>query len=522
MIRVGRNIVILFISYPLFVFSCYTIKKSEDLNISIPTLKPFYHGVASGDPLTDRVIIWTRVTPAQDHDIDVKWTVADDVSFKNIIRSGNVTASAKHDYTVKVDVTDLLPGTRYYYRFNALGAFSITGITKTMPSENVDSLKFVVLTGSNYEHGYFNAYGRVADRKDIDAVIHTGDYIYEYPSGKYGSSSFDPAPDRSVIPDRELVELEDYRLRYSHYRLDENLRRAHQNHPFLVVWDDHEIANDCYVDGAQNHQPEMEGDWEKRKNAAKTAYFEWMPIRGEKVYRTISSGPLAKLFLLDERLAGRTKQLKKDDPELNDCNRTILGTEQYDWFIDNLSQSDESWKLIVSQVNFSHWNVQRTHIKMPKQKDKWTGYPCERDKILQSVIDNQLENVVILSGDNHSSMAFEITDGIFDGYKSKDYNDYLPIAVEFVAPSMTSANYDYFTTVDSAKAIERMYMNDPMNKYFKYVDLTNHGYLLITVTEAQVKADWYFIDPKQRLTEEESLAKTLYVKDRSNRLSVGY
>jgi alkaline phosphatase D len=157
---------------------------------------------------------------------------------------------------------------------------------------------------------------------------------------------------------------------------------------------------------------------------------------------------------------------------------------------------------------------------MPKQKDKWTGYPCERDKILQSVIDNQLENVVILSGDNHSSMAFEITDGIFDGYKSKDYNDYLPIAVEFVAPSMTSANYDYFTTVDSAKAIERMYMNDPMNKYFKYVDLTNHGYLLITVTEAQVKADWYFIDPKQRLTEEESLAKTLYVKDRSNRLSV--
>ena len=518
--RIERSITFLFISYSLFLFSCNSYKYSEDSVFFDPALKPFYHGVASGDPLTDRVIIWTRVTPNRNHDIDVNWMISNDVLFKNIIKSGKVIASNRHDYTVKIDVVGLLTDTRYYYRFNALGASSITGITKTMPSENVDSLKFVILTGSNYEHGYFNAYSRIADRADLDAVIHTGDYIYEYPSGKYGSSSFDPDPDRSVIPAHELIEVDDYRLRYSQYRLDENLRRAHQNHPFVVVWDDHEIANDSYVEGAQNHQPEIEGDWENRKNAAKTAYFEWMPIRNERVYRTISGGSLAKLILFDERLAGRTKQLEMDDPDLYDCNRTILGTEQYDWFIDNLLQSDERWKLVVSQVNFSHWNVQRTHIKMPKQKDKWTGYPCERDKILHSIIDNQLDNIVILSGDNHSSMAFEITDGILEGYESKDYYDYVPLAVEFVTPSMTSANYDFFTTVDSAKAIERMYMNDPKNKYFKYVDLTNHGYLLITVTEAQVKADWYYIDPNDQLSDEEYLAKTLYVKDKSNRLSV--
>jgi alkaline phosphatase D len=446
--------------------------------------------------------------------------VSQDELFKDIIKSGKVIASKKHDYTVKVDVVGLEADTRYYYRFSALGANSITGITKTIPSKDVDSLKFTVLTGSNYEHGFFNAYARIADRKDLDAVIHTGDYIYEYSPGKYGSSTFDTIPGRTVIPARELITVDDYRLRYSNYRLDENLRRAHQNHPFLVVWDDHEIANDCYVEGAQNHQPEIEGDWEKRKYAAKKAYFEWMPIRNERVDRSISCGSLADIFLLDERLAGRTKQLEVDDPDFYNCDRTILGEEQYNWFIDNLVQSSASWKLVISQVNISHWNVQRAHIKMPKTKDKWTGYPCERDKMLQSIIENSMDNIVVLSGDNHSSMAFEITDGILDGYKNSNYYDYKPLAVEFVAPSMTSANYDFFTTVDSAKAIEQMYLNDPKNKYFKYVDLTNHGYLLITVTKRQVQADWYFIDPSDKLSDEEYLAKTLYVKDKSNRLSV--
>ncbi|MCK5330770.1 MAG: alkaline phosphatase D family protein [Candidatus Marinimicrobia bacterium] len=518
--KIDPIITLILIGFIIFLFSCNPYILREDSNYFDPTLNPFYHGVASGDPLMDRVIIWTRITPNRNRNVRVKWIVSNDILFKNIIKSGKIVAKEKHDYTVKVDVVGLLPDTRYYYRFNALGVNSITGITKTIPADNIDSLKFVVLTGSNYEHGYYNAYDRVADRQDLDAVIHTGDYIYEYAPGKYGSSTYDPIPGRTVIPAHELITVDDYRLRYSKYRLDENLRRAHQNHPFVVVWDDHEIANDCYVDGAQNHQPEEEGDWDDRKNAAKTAFFEWMPIRSEIVYRTINCGSLAKLILLDERLAGRTKQMKMDNPDLFDCNRTILGAEQYNWFIDNLLRSDETWKLVVSQVNFSHWNVQRTHIKMPKQKDKWTGYPCERDKVLNNLINSQQTNTVFLSGDNHSSMAFEITDGILDGYKNSNYYDYLPLAVEFVTPSMTSANYDYFTTVDSAKAIERMYLNDPKNEYFKYVDLTNHGYLLITVTEAQVRADWYFVDRIDQLSDKEYLAKTLYVRDKSNRISV--
>lgn len=520
--RVERSIKFLYIGIFFFLFSFNPCECREDSKLYNPTLKPFYHGVASGDPLMDRVIIWTRVTPNRNSEVNVNWMVSKDVFFTNIIKSGKVIASKDKDYTVKVDVIGLLPDTRYYYRFNALGTNSIVGITKTIPLNNIDSIKFAVLTCSNYEQGYFNVYGRIADRKDLDAVIHTGDYIYEYPPGKYGSSTFDPIAGRSFIPARELITVDDYRLRYSQYRLDENLQRAHQNHPFVVVWDDHEIANDCYVEGAQNHQSEKEGDWEERKIAAKTAYFEWMPIRNEKLYRTIKYGSLVKLFMLDERLAGRTKQLKMDDPDLYNCNRTMLGAEQYNWFIDNLVQSDESWKLVVSQVNFSHWNVQRTHIKMPKQKDKWSGYPCERDKILNNIIDNNLDNIVFLSGDNHSSMAFEITDGILDGYKSTNYSDYLPLAVEFVTPSVTAANLDFYTTVDSAKAIERMYMNDPKNKFFKYVDLTNHGYLLITVTEAKVIADWYFVDYIDKLSDKEYLANTLYVKDSSNRLRVSY
>jgi len=519
--RVKTNYAVLLIMGVLLlsIFTCTPYEAREDATYFDSNLKPFYHGVASGDPLSDRVIIWTRVTPKWDREVNVKWKVSADSSFEKIIKSGVVTTSSIQDYTVKVDVVGLEPGSHYYYQFNALGANSIIGNTKTMPVGNVDSLKFVLLTGTNIEHGYFNGYARVADRKDLDAVIHTGDYFYEYGTGKYGSSSYEPIPGRTVIPIHELLVLDDYRLRYSRYRLDKNLRKAHQKHPFIVVWDDHEIANDCYVDGAQNHQPETEGDWEKRKKAATTAYFEWMPIRPGKVYRTIKCGDLAELTMLDERLEGRTKQLKKNNPDFNNCDRALLGNNQYNWFMDNLKQSDENWKLVVSQVNMAHWNVQHPHIKMPKIKDKWTGYPCERDKVLRSIAENNLENIVILSGDNHSSAAFEITDGIMDKYKKDDYLEYRPLAVEFVTPSMTSPNYDYFTTVDSAQAIERMYLNDPKNKFFKYVDLTNHGYLLVTVSKPQIRADWYFVDPLDEKSDKEYLAKTLFVKDKSSRLN---
>jgi|SaaInlStandDraft_6_1057023.scaffolds.fasta_scaffold34255_2 alkaline phosphatase D len=504
----------------LSIFTCTPYEAREDATYFDSNLKPFYHGVASGDPLSDRVIIWTRVTPKWDRKVSVKWKVSADSSLEDIIKYGVVTTSGVQDYTVKVDVVGLEPDTRYYYQFMALGANSIIGKTKTMPVGTVDSLKFVVLTGTNIEHGYFSGYASVAEQNDLDAVIHTGDYIYEYPPGKYGSSSYDPIPGREVIPAHELLKLDDYRLRYSRYRLDKNLRKAHQNHPFIVVWDDHEIANDCYVDGAQNHQTETEGDWESRKKAAMKAYFEWMPIRDESIYRTIECGSLAKLIMLDERLEGRTKQLKENNPDFNNCDRTILGKQQYDWFIDNITQSDKTWSLMVSQVNFSHWNVQRPHIKKPKIKDKWTGYPCERNKILQTIIDNNIKNFVILSGDHHSSFAFEITEGVLDGYKNSNYDDYQPLAVEVVTPSMTSANYDYFTTVDSAQAIEKMYMNDPKNKHLKYLDLTKHGYLLITVSKPQIRADWYYVDPLDEKSDKEHLGKTLFVKDKSSRLTV--
>ncbi|MBX2961178.1 MAG: alkaline phosphatase D family protein [Cyclobacteriaceae bacterium] len=269
-----------------------------------PTLKPFYHGVASGDPLHDRVIIWTRVTPEDSlPTIDVDWEVSTDQNFTSIKTKGKVTTSPARDYTVKVDVTGLSSDQTYYYRFKALGTTSMAGRTKTSPIDMKDSLKFAVVSCSNWEFGYFNAYARIAE-KELDAVLHLGDYIYEYGTGKYGDTTIG----RINMPLHEIISLQDYRTRHSQYRLDEGLRQVSLMHPFIAIWDDHEVANDTYAEGAQNHQPE-EGDFNERKQAAKQAYYEWIPIReGEKHYRTFSYGKLADIIMLDERLAGRTKQ----------------------------------------------------------------------------------------------------------------------------------------------------------------------------------------------------------------------
>jgi alkaline phosphatase D len=507
---------ILFLSCVLIPLACdkYTLK--EDSLFFKPALKPFYHGVASGDPMFDRVIIWTKVTPGYNKDVLVKWEVATDETFNNVINLGTLKAKKENDFTVQVDVPGLQAYTKYYYRFEALGKKSIVGKTRTAPKSTVDSLKFVLVTGCNFEAGYFNAYARIAERNDLTAVIHTGDYIYEYPHKKYGSTTLDTTFGRFVIPDNELLDLEDYRLRYARYRLDKDLRKAHQNHPFIIVWDDHEIANDCYVDGAQNHQPELEGDWNARKAAAKKAFYEWFPIRGKKVYRKFNFGNLTDLIMLDERLEGRTKQLAMSDPNLADSSRTILGKKQYHWFTEQLLNSGARWKLIGNQVILSRWNIKRSHQKMYKFKDKWPGYPFERNKILGFIKYNKIDNIVILSGDFHSSMAFDVTDAPLNKNK---YEEPQALAVEVVTPSVTSANYDFYLPLDSVKAIENMYINDPKNTHLKYVDLVNHGYLLVTVKKDEVKSDWYFVDRIDTVSQKEYLAKSLYVRNKENRLN---
>jgi alkaline phosphatase D len=281
----------------------------------------FTHGIASGDPLQDRVILWTRVIPGngQDHHISGSWEVSKDSTFQSIISSGTFKTSAEHDYTVKVDATGLTAGNQYYYRFVAKGINSPIGKTKTLPSNSVKDLKFAVVSCSNYPQGYFNVYGEIAKR-DFDAVLHLGDYIYEYAEGVYSNPEA-IEKGRSVKPTHEITKLEDYRMRYGIYRTDEDLQAIHQAHPFINVWDDHEIANDTWENGAENHT-EDEGPFGARRRAAIQAFYEWLPIRENdpdltgEIYRTFNFGDLASLIMLDTRLIGRDEQLsyQKDLP----------------------------------------------------------------------------------------------------------------------------------------------------------------------------------------------------------------
>src|ERR1043165_3738907 len=247
------------------------------------TLAPFYHGVASGDPFSDRVIIWTRITSTNNSE-SIDWQIATDTTFGTIINSGTVTTDASKDYTVKVDVTGLQENTWYYYRFKNNGTYSIIGRTRTMPTGNVADLRFAVVACSNYQSGYFNASRDIANKNDVDAVIHLGDYYYEY-----GPDDFDPGIDSSRIqePFKEVWTLSEYRLRHSFYKLDPDLRVVHQQYPFITVWDDHETANDSWKGGAENHTDSVEGYWHDREEDSHQAYFEWMPIRD--VHNSIDS-----------------------------------------------------------------------------------------------------------------------------------------------------------------------------------------------------------------------------------------
>ena len=276
----------------------------------------FTHGVASGDPLADRVILWTRVIPGSgDHStVEAIWQVANDANFTQVVSSGIATASKATDYTLKVDATGLPANGSFFYRFIVAGKNSPTGRTKTLPLGKVSEYKIGVASCSNYPQGYFNAYKHMAE-SDLDLVLHLGDYIYEYAEGRYASKVALEQLGRHVEPTREILKLEDYRMRYGLYRTDPDLMAVHQRHPFICVWDDHELTNNTWKDGAENHN-EGEGDFHQRIRAARQAYHEWMPIRtttnGDQspIYRSFQIGDLADLHMLDTRLHGRDRGLE--------------------------------------------------------------------------------------------------------------------------------------------------------------------------------------------------------------------
>lgn len=363
------------------VTGCFS--DSDDDNIQPPMQPPiqgaFTHGVASGDPLSKQVILWTRFVPQQVSVAEVRWQVATDMAFTQVVTDGRANVSAQSDYTLKVDAAGLQPNTRYYYRFRVGEIMSPVGMTKTLPEVAVDQVKLAVFSCSNYPAGFFHAYAEAAKRNDLDAVLHLGDYIYEYGRTVINKETQKTEPayasgdaeklGRLVEPAHEILSLTDYRTRYAQYRSDPDLRALHAKAAFICVWDDHEIANDAWTDGAENHDPATEGSFAERKQAAIQAYVEWMPIRPVivngmlELARSFQWGDLLNLSMLDTRLIGRSEPL--DYAKFNNLatpadqlafgvamanpNRTMLGAAQRTWLF-NEFKKPAKWHVLGQQV----------------------------------------------------------------------------------------------------------------------------------------------------------------------------
>lgn len=446
-----------------------------------PLLKPFYHGVASGDPTPGSVVIWTRLTPDTGWvgTADVLWRVATDTGMTNIVQSGIFTTDQNRDYTVKVDVAGLQPNTFYFYEFTYWGYNSIRGRTKTAPAGGSDSLRFAVVSCANYEAGYFNAYKVIKERNDVDAIVHLGDYIYEYEHDGY---AFNATANRIWEPQNEITVLNDYRTRYSVYRLDEDLMRLHQQFPFFNVWDDHESANDAYKDGADNHTEGAEGLWINRKKYSRQAFFEWLPIREQApgndsiIYRVISYGDLVDFIMLDTRIHGRDEQVSATSSAVDDTSRTILGNDQFLWLKQQMLNSDAQWKVLGQQVMIAPLEI----FGAPVNADQWDGYAADRLKLMNFVLDSNITDVVALTGDIHTSWANDVPTSSYVSSTGAG-----SAFVEFVTTSVTSPGLSIPVPASIVQAL---------NPHIKYADLSNKGFTILDINSARTQTDWFFVN----------------------------
>jgi alkaline phosphatase D len=468
--------------------------------------KVFRHGVASGDPLSDRVILWTRVTAPAGAVPEVSWTVARDAAFRRVVARGTTPTAVSRDFTVKIDAIGLDPATTYFYRFQALGERSPTGRTRTLPVSNAQRVRLALASCSNYPYGYFNAYRNIASRPDLDAVLHLGDYVYEYANGQYG----DGTPLRRVPnPDREMVALEDYRLRHAQYKSDPDLQEVHRQHPFIVVWDDHEFTNNAWQDGADNHNPDRgEGEWAPRRAAAVQAFFEWMPIREDRstrqprIYRSFAFGDLADLVMLDTRLVGRDEQAAQRDSiaVIDDPARSLMGRAQEQWLFSELaasSRANVTWQLLGQQVMFAAGSLPGAEAV---STDTWEGYRPARQRVIDAITELKLPNVVVLTGDVHSSWAYDIAPNPWDGYDAATGRG--AIAVEFVTPAISSPNG--FANDRGPERIATLLRTRP---HLKYIEGLHRGYAVLDITRERAQADWYVVPTVSERSRDERFDK---------------
>jgi alkaline phosphatase D len=478
----------------------------------------FLHGVASGDPLPDGILLWTRVTPTAEAvpgsglgpDTEVGWTVATDKAFKSVVASGSTTATAASDHTVKADVRGLKPATDYWFRFTGGGTVSPAARTRTTPAEGatVSGLRFGVVSCANWEAGYFSAYRHLAARSDLDAWLHLGDYIYEYKTGEYAARG---TVVREHAPANEIITLADYRTRHGRYKTDPDLQALHAKAPVIAIWDDHEFANDAWSGGAENHTEGAEGAWIDRQAAAKQAYFEWMPVRPSiagTTYRRLRFGKLADLSLLDLR-SFRSQQATTGSGTVDDPDRTITGRAQLDWLKAGLTASDTSgtaWRLIGNSVMISPvaFGSLPAYLLEPLDKllglpkdglaintDQWDGYTDDRRELLAHLHDNGIRNTVFLTGDIHMAWANDVP------VKAATYPLSPSAATEFVVTSVTSDNLDDIlkvapgtVSVIAAAAIQAA------NRHVRWLDTDSHGYGVLDITAARAQMDYYVLSDR--------------------------
>ncbi len=483
----------------------------------------FAHGIASGDPTADAVILWTRVTPNDPTAgaVEVIWEMGKTGDFGALLTSGTFTTNAARDWTVKVDATGLDGDALYYFRFRIGDEVSPIGRTKTLPRETVKSARFAVVSCANWEHGYFNAYDHIARQDHFDAFIHLGDYYYEYGAGTYDSGSDIEIPRRHV-PEHEIISLEDYRLRHGQYRSDPGLQGVTAKMPMIAIWDDHETSNDSWKDGAQNHQ-DNEGPWEDRRRAALRAYYEWMPIREPRkgrlrsdIFRSYDWGDLLTLVTVETRLTARAEPIEIENhyaeinaagnadkfkaEKLGDPSREMLGHVQRDFIIDTLKASKESgtaWRVMANQVIMGRllttdmtpyidenamqiiekdWpgvrdSMALSKYNLPIYPDSWDGYPVARENFYQRLIKEGVKDILVLTGDAHEFWVNDLTS--YSGEK---------VGVECVTTSVSSKTLTSYLGDATADYSLLLTQSNPDARYYNAL---HNGYIDLALTHSK-------------------------------------
>ncbi|HCG9112058.1 alkaline phosphatase D family protein [Vibrio parahaemolyticus] len=507
----------------------------------------FVHGVASGDPTQTQVIIWTRVTTAASY-VDVSWQVASDMEFSNVVQSGVFTTDTGRDFTVKVDVQNLNANSQYYYRFMVGEMMSEVGQTQTLPEDGVEKASMAVVSCANYPTGYFHVYREILNQHEqspFDVVLHLGDYIYEYGAGGYASEDA-AALGREPSKGTECITLDDYRKRYAQYRQDADLQALHAKLPMIAVWDDHELANDTWKNGAENHQDD-EGSFIDRRAAAAAAWTEWLPVRENTfsnmlIYRQFSFGNLVNLMMLDTRLVGRDKPLdyfSLSAPTMEaigglvaqsrSADRELLGTEQLAWLMNEFNTHDAKWNVLGQQVLMSRMELpssvmtamfqlftsteeKKTEallavntaitgyladpsadpISLPYNLDAWDGYYVEREKVYQ-LAKASSGNFVCLAGDTHNAWASEL----------KDVSNN-PIGVEFATSSVSSPGLEEYLALDPVAIAQMEYTLPHLVSELQWADIKQRGFMRVTFTADAAQSTWYLVstikDKKYQVT----------------------